>query len=439
MKYWWVNHKQTFKEEFGGGFIWSPQLNKDNSFNQTYLNLTETKIGDVIFSYADKLIKAVGVIRAGYINSLIPPELLRSKNRWNKKGYLVRVNWMMLDESFSPKNNIKLIKHLLPPKFSPVQKSGNGNQKFYLTELSAELGACLLLLIEKNNPSIGEMLDQLKSSTEEDAVEQTLRNNKDVVETERTQLIKARKGQGLFRQNVFSIESKCRITGVTDKQFLVASHIKPWKQSDNFEKLDGNNGLLLSPHIDCLFDKGWISFSDSGDILIASDSVSRIMKNWNVNKKNVGPFNEHQRPYLEYHRKSIFKANKVIDVTAGIIERAGKILIAKRKKGKHLEGFWEFPGGKIEDGESPEECLVRELGEEFSIKVKVLGFVGESIYMYADKTIRLLGYEVRYLSGDFVLKEHDEIKWVSKRGIAKYKLAPADVPILSLYFSRKQA
>lgn len=268
---------------------------------------------------------------------------------------------------------------------------------------------------------------------EEDAEEESVRISKNVPETERAQLIKARKGQGIFRQNVFSIESKCRVTGVADKQFLVASHIKSWKQSDNFEKLDGNNGLLLSPHIDCLFDRGWISFTDSGDILIANDSVSRIMESWNVKTKNVGPFNKKQCYYLEHHRKEIFKANKVIDVTAGIIENAGKILIAKRRKGKHLEGFWEFPGGKIEDGESPEECLVRELEEEFAIEVRVLSFVGKSLFKYAEKTIRLLGYEVQYLSGDFVLKEHDEIKWVSLKEITDYKLAPADIPIVNAY------
>jgi len=87
-------------------------------------------------------------------------------------------------------------------------------------------------------------------------------NNAEIESTEKDQLIKARKGQGKFRQNVERIEKKCRVTGVVEKNMLIASHIKPWKLSSNIERLDGNNGLLLSPHIDKLFDLGWISFSD---------------------------------------------------------------------------------------------------------------------------------------------------------------------------------
>src|SRR5262249_42341496 len=77
-------------------------------------------------------------------------------------------------------------------------------------------------------------------------------------------------------------ESACRVTGVTDKRFLVASHIKPWRVSSNDERLDGANGLILSPHIDKLFDQGWISFSDDGDLLIAPDFPRDVIDKWNV-------------------------------------------------------------------------------------------------------------------------------------------------------------
>ena len=74
--------------------------------------------------------------------------------------------------------------------------------------------------------------------------------------------------------NVESIESECRVTQTADKRFLIAGHIKPWRDSNNAEKIDGNNGLLFAPHVDRLFDKGWISFSDQGEILCANDGIS---------------------------------------------------------------------------------------------------------------------------------------------------------------------
>jgi len=119
-----------------------------------------------------------------------------------------------------------------------------------------------------------------------------------------------------------------------------------------------------------------------------------------------------------------------INVTAAIIEREGRFLIAKRKKGKHLENKWEFPGGKVELGESHEECLRRELKEEFGITAKINNFVAESIFDYGDRMIRLLGYHVEYISGDFKLNVHDEIKWILPDEFDKFDFAEADLPLV---------
>jgi len=98
------------------------------------------------------------------------------------------------------------------------------------------------------------------------------------------------------------------LTGITDKRFLIASHIKPWKDSTNEERLDGNNGLLLSPHVDKLFDNGWITFSDDGDLLIADQSIEKVLLIWGIDYSiNVGYFTAHQQNFLEYHRKNIYK------------------------------------------------------------------------------------------------------------------------------------
>lgn len=120
----------------------------------------------------------------------------------------------------------------------------------------------------------------------------------------------------------------------------------------------------------------------------------------------------------------------MIDVTAAILKKDNKYLIAKRIKGGSLEGRWEFPGGKIESGETPEECLKRELLEEFGIESVIRGFLTQNVYDYGDRKIRLLGYYAEYVSGDFVLSAHDEIKWVDIQDLDSYDFAPADIPLI---------
>jgi mutator protein MutT len=131
--------------------------------------------------------------------------------------------------------------------------------------------------------------------------------------------------------------------------------------------------------------------------------------------------------------------NKIIDVTAAVIVKGGKVLAARRGPGKHLEGYWEFPGGKLEENESPEDCLERELTEEFSITSKVGAYIGESVYDYGEKVVRLLGYEVEHTAGDFKLVDHDELCWLEIDQLADMKWAPADIPLVEQYEARARA
>lgn len=121
----------------------------------------------------------------------------------------------------------------------------------------------------------------------------------------------------------------------------------------------------------------------------------------------------------------------MIDVTSAIMEREGKYLIAQRKKGTTFGGRWEFPGGKIKKRETPEECLHRELREEFGINSIIGNFFGESTYDYGSgKKIRLVGYFATYVSGEFVLNAHDSIKWVYPYKMEKYDFLEADRPFV---------
>lgn len=129
----------------------------------------------------------------------------------------------------------------------------------------------------------------------------------------------------------------------------------------------------------------------------------------------------------------------IINVTAAIITKGGKVLAARRGPGKHLAGYWEFPGGKLEENETPEDCLERELAEEFRISAGVGSYIGESVYDYGDKIVRLLGYEVEHLSGDFELVDHDELRWLKIDQLADVNWAPADIPLVEQYEVRMRA
>lgn len=123
----------------------------------------------------------------------------------------------------------------------------------------------------------------------------------------------------------------------------------------------------------------------------------------------------------------------MIEVIAAIIEDSDKFLIARRANGKHLAGYWEFPGGKIEVGETAETCLARELNEEFQINVSVKNYVGESNYEYPNKIINLKAFTCSIISGEIRLNDHDKIEWITIDEINQYNLAPADIPLIALY------
>ena len=120
---------------------------------------------------------------------------------------------------------------------------------------------------------------------------------------------------------------------------------------------------------------------------------------------------------------------KYLKVVAAVISQEDKILIARRKKGKHLELKWEYPGGKLENDEKEDDALKRELKEEFSIEASIGKYLTESFYEYDSININLKAYLVDSFSGDFKLADHDKIEWIKIEEIKKYDFAPADIPI----------
>ena len=122
-------------------------------------------------------------------------------------------------------------------------------------------------------------------------------------------------------------------------------------------------------------------------------------------------------------------------VTAAIIEKNGKILIAQRKLGSSLGGKWEFPGGKIESEETPEQCLRRELKEELGIEAIIGPFFCASTFEYKHMSIELLVYRAVHVSGEIVEYDHESIKWVSRDELIYYDFVNADRPVVDKLMS----
>lgn len=126
-----------------------------------------------------------------------------------------------------------------------------------------------------------------------------------IAETEKSQLVNARLGQGKFRSHLINMWESCALTGYADTRFLMASHIKPWREADNTERLDQFNGLLLLPNLDKVFDLGFITFRASGDIIISSH-LERYKQLGLSSDMQLQLQTEHQ-DYMSYHRDVIFE------------------------------------------------------------------------------------------------------------------------------------
>lgn len=119
-----------------------------------------------------------------------------------------------------------------------------------------------------------------------------------------------------------------------------------------------------------------------------------------------------------------------LQVAAAVIQDGDKIMIARRSPDKHLGGLWEFPGGKIEEGEKPEETLVRELQEEFGALTEIGDYIMTVNHTYPTVTIDLHTFFAKIVGGEFRLIDHDQVAYVKVDELQNYQLAPADIPIM---------
>ena len=314
MKHWWVNQNQTFTQEVGGGYLWSPKRRADGARNYFYDTMTYVEPGDLVLSFKDTLIQAIGIIQGNGYESPKPEEFGSTGENWSAIGWRVDVAYTVLPASdrIRPKDMMGQLAPLLPDKYSPLRHNGDGIQSVYLTEVPAPMADVLLSAIGQLALGIREASLHLDPEGQRQKAEEAITRaieRSPIEETTRKALVAARVGQGRFRADVLVVEPRCRITGVEDQRLLIASHIRPWHRCpENEQRLDPFNGLMLTPTFDRMFDRGLLTFEDNGDVhvspTVTTDVVRRIGL---IHHLNVGRFNEEQRNYLAYHREHLFR------------------------------------------------------------------------------------------------------------------------------------
>ncbi len=327
MRYWWVNQNQTYRHEVGGGYLWSPKRKSNQRRNPFYEFMREVSPGDVIFSYSDTRVAAIGISSSYCYESPKPEEFGTAGTNWSQIGWKVDVSFRELEHAIRPKDHLDVLRAFLTKRYAPLRaQTGHGLQSVYLTEISAAFAMELFRLIGAEVQQVRSAVAAVGSATRDSPLpeasieewehreETEILLNQTIGETERQALVLARRGQGLFRQNLRRVERACRVTKVDRSEHLRASHTKPWRDCGNEERLDGENGLLLTPTVDHLFDRGFISFENTGRLIVSRVAHAPSLVRMGIDPSvplNVGAFSEGQRKFLEYHRENVLRVAAV--------------------------------------------------------------------------------------------------------------------------------
>ena len=301
--FYWVNQGKTYKEEKEGGYLWAPVKNSNGKSFFYWTNMKKLRPKDLVYNYRKGELIGYCIIKSE--SYLAPqPEEFSVDVEWEDEGFMADAEYYLFDKPVSALEVYKNIVDLLPSKYGPlnvVQKEGKLKVKAnqgYLYELSSEIGESLVGLCKIK----GEQSFQSNNSKSNDETDYKIPDK-----TSRTGLVTSRIGQGEYRRRILKRWGyKCAVNGSKIKEVLIASHIVPWRESTNEERLDVDNGILLSPVYDALFDRHFISFADNGSIVlskaISKTEFSEIGVNGNERIENLTDKN---KIYLKRHRAKL--------------------------------------------------------------------------------------------------------------------------------------
>lgn len=302
--YYWVNQGKTYKKEKEGGYLWAPTKNKKGNTVFHWENIKKLKPKDIVFNYFKGSIIGYCEIQTNYFLASRPKEF-NVDVEWKNEGYMIDAKYVLFNKPVDLKIAYIKIKKYLPKKYSPINSSGKDSKikanQGYLYEASTEIAFEILKL---GGINIESKIDDNKNEVNEDETQYGYNR-----ETSKINLTTSRIGQGEFRQKILRRWNyKCAITGSGIKEILIASHIVPWRDANNFERLDIDNGLLLSPTYDALFDKYLISFDDEGKIIL-----SKFLKKIDYTKlgisgnEKINTLTYGNKKYLKIHREKLDK------------------------------------------------------------------------------------------------------------------------------------
>ncbi len=306
-QYWWVNQSRAVARGLMGDYLWAAQASSGSAAESARC-IQAIQPGELIFAYADGALSGIGLALRAASAATRPPELAATGKAGNPSGWHLPVRFFELAVPLHPKPHMGLLRPVLPEAHSPMRATGARNPLVYLAAIPDAMATALRQLLAGQLEDIeAQIKAAVVSELADDWVESSIRRRTDLQPADKQQLIRARRGLGLFRASLEKIESACRVTGLLDRRHLRACHIKPWSVSEDPEKIDGANGVLLSPHVAHLFARGYISFSDQGDLLASRHLNPAILTAWSLRlPMKVGPFLPRQCVYLEYHRNRIF-------------------------------------------------------------------------------------------------------------------------------------
>lgn len=295
MNFYWVNLGDSHKEVKEYNFLWAPSHTETSrgtkTINAGWKHVPNVSKGDIVICYLKGKIIYIAIVKKDAYASPRPEN--RTFDKWKKEGFKIEVDLEILPVPVEMDEVRDEISTLYNDRCDPkLLDKNNKVAERYLIALPQAAGIFLLDTLGEVAINIQERLPKSNSKQDQSP-------------TTKESIIKARIGQGKFREEVLKLwGNTCPVTNVDLPELLIASHILSWQLSNDVEKLDKHNGLPLSPSIDKLFDKGFISFSDHGDMLMGKNITNEILQKLGINldTKIIGLKNEHLK-YLKRHRE----------------------------------------------------------------------------------------------------------------------------------------